>query len=70
MSSTRSAASSTRWVASLSPWPERFGLERMHALLEALGHPEREFAAVHVVGTNGKSTATRTIAALLNAEGV
>ena len=41
----------------------------MHGLLERLGHPERRYAAIHVVGTNGKSTATRTIAALLRAEG-
>jgi dihydrofolate synthase/folylpolyglutamate synthase len=60
----------TDWVASLSPWPEEFGLGRMHALLEALDNPQRAFPAVHVVGTNGKSTATRTIAALLRAEGL
>jgi dihydrofolate synthase / folylpolyglutamate synthase len=41
----------------------------MHLLLERLEHPERRYAAIHVVGTNGKSTATRTIAALLQAEG-
>jgi dihydrofolate synthase / folylpolyglutamate synthase len=41
----------------------------MHMLLERLEHPERRYAAIHVVGTNGKSTATRTIAALLQAEG-
>jgi dihydrofolate synthase/folylpolyglutamate synthase len=41
----------------------------MHLLLERLEHPERRYAAIHVVGTNGKSTATRTIAALLHAEG-
>jgi dihydrofolate synthase/folylpolyglutamate synthase len=63
------AQPATAWVASLSPWPEEFGLDRMHRLLERLRHPERRFAAVHVVGTNGKSTATRTIAALLRAEG-
>jgi len=42
----------------------------MHALLGTLDHPERAYPAVHVVGTNGKSTATRTIAALLRAEGM
>jgi dihydrofolate synthase/folylpolyglutamate synthase len=41
----------------------------MRALLDALGHPERRYPAIHVVGTNGKSTATRTIAALLRSEG-
>ena len=59
----------TEWVASLSPWPDEFGLERMHALLEALDNPQSTFPSIHVVGTNGKSTATRTIAALLRTEG-
>ena len=67
--SAASAGSATDWVASLSPWPEEFGLHRMRELLDRLGHPERRYPAIHVVGTNGKSTATRTIAALLEAEG-
>jgi dihydrofolate synthase/folylpolyglutamate synthase len=41
----------------------------MRRLLDRLGHPEQGYPAIHVVGTNGKSTATRTIAALLGAEG-
>ena len=66
----RSARPNTRWIESLSPWPEEFGLERMRALLRELHDPQRRFASVHVVGSKGKSTATRTIAALLRAEGV
>jgi dihydrofolate synthase/folylpolyglutamate synthase len=62
--------SATEWVAALSPWPEEFGLGTMRALLDALGNPQRAFPSVHVVGTNGKSTATRTIAALLRGEGL
>jgi dihydrofolate synthase / folylpolyglutamate synthase len=61
--------SATAWIASLSPWPEEFGLDRMHRLLDGLGRPERRYPAIHVVGTNGKSTATRLIAALLQADG-
>jgi dihydrofolate synthase / folylpolyglutamate synthase len=60
----------TAWIESLSPWPEEFGLGRMQALLAELDHPERAFPSVHVVGTNGKSTATRTIAQLLRGEGL
>ena len=60
----------TAWVESLSPWPEKFGLERMRALLAELGEPQRAFPSVHVVGTKGKSTATRTIAAYLEREGL
>jgi dihydrofolate synthase/folylpolyglutamate synthase len=62
--------SGTAWVASLSPWPEEFGLERMRELLARLGDPQERYPAIHVVGTNGKSTATRTIAALLRSEGL
>jgi dihydrofolate synthase / folylpolyglutamate synthase len=72
VSSGLSAASTTPatdWIAALSPWPEEFGLDGMRALLARLGNPERRLRTIHVVGTNGKSTATRTIAALLMAEG-
>jgi dihydrofolate synthase/folylpolyglutamate synthase len=59
------------WLASLSPWPkDGFGLERMRALLERLGNPQSGLPAVHVVGTNGKSTTTRMVEALLLAHGV
>jgi dihydrofolate synthase/folylpolyglutamate synthase len=58
--------SSTRWVESLSPWPEDgFGTERMRTLLRELGDPQERFPALHVVGTNGKSTTTRLTEALL-----
>jgi dihydrofolate synthase / folylpolyglutamate synthase len=60
----------TAWVASLSPWPEEFGLGRIRALLAALGNPERGLRSVHVVGSNGKSTAVRTVEALLVREGL
>ena len=60
----------TRWIESLSPWPEEFGIERMRALLRDLGDPQRAFQAVHVVGTKGKSTAARTVAALLESTGL
>lgn len=48
----------------------KLGLERMHRLSTALGMPQHRFASVHVVGTNGKSSATRMIAALLGAHGL
>jgi len=62
--------SAVDWLESLSPWPEEFGLERMQRLLADLGEPQRRFPSIHVVGTKGKSTATRTIAELLRAEGL
>lgn len=62
-------SSAVSWVASLSPWPDEFGLRRMHELLARLGDPQHSFRAIHVVGTNGKTTTTRACAALLAAEG-
>ena len=58
------------WLESLSPWPEEFGLGRMRDLLARLGEPQRRFPAIHVVGTNGKTTTVRTAEALLDAAGV
>jgi dihydrofolate synthase / folylpolyglutamate synthase len=58
------------WLASLSPWPEEFGLGRMRALLADLGDPQRRYPAVHVVGTNGKTSTTLMTAALLHADGL
>src|SRR5215831_17178073 len=60
----------TAWLDSLSPWPREFGLEGMRALLEELGSPQAAYPAIHVVGTNGKSTAAVTIEQLLLSEGL
>lgn len=48
----------------------RFGLERMRRLLAELGDPQDDFPAVHVVGTNGKSSTTLLAAAALEAQGL
>jgi dihydrofolate synthase/folylpolyglutamate synthase len=42
----------------------------MHRLTTLLGLPQHRFASIHVVGTNGKSSVTRMIAALLEAHGL
>ena len=65
-----SAADHRLWLESLSPWPEEFGLARMRQLLRAVGDPQRAFPAVHVVGSNGKTTTTRLAEALLAGEGL
>jgi dihydrofolate synthase / folylpolyglutamate synthase len=64
------AGRAERYLESLALLGMRFGLERMHALLAELGHPERAFDAIHVVGSNGKSSTVRFAEALLLAEGV
>ena len=59
-----------RYLLSLELFGMRFGLDRMRRLMTALGHPERRFASIHVVGTNGKSSTTRMIAAILARHGL
>ncbi|MGH3065978.1 MAG: bifunctional folylpolyglutamate synthase/dihydrofolate synthase [Gaiellaceae bacterium] len=58
------------WLDALSPWPREFGLEGMHALLAEIGDPQEAYPAIHVVGTNGKSTATVTVEQLLLSQGL
>jgi dihydrofolate synthase / folylpolyglutamate synthase len=58
------------YLEGLEPVGWRLGLERMHKLTTALGLPQHRFASIHVVGTNGKSSVARMIAALLEAHGV
>src|SRR5688500_11695332 len=48
----------------------RFGLDRMHRLMTVLGLPQRRFASIHVVGTNGKSSTVRFCAAILERHGL
>jgi dihydrofolate synthase/folylpolyglutamate synthase len=48
----------------------RFGLDRMHKLMTVLGLPQRRFASIHVVGTNGKSSTVRFCAAILHRHGL
>jgi dihydrofolate synthase / folylpolyglutamate synthase len=62
---TISPVEATAWLAARSPWPEEFGTDRMRSLLSELGEPQRRYRAIHVVGTNGKSTATRSAEELL-----
>ena len=45
------------------------GLGHMLSFCEILGHPEREFRAVHVAGTNGKGSVSNMLAAAISAHG-
>jgi dihydrofolate synthase/folylpolyglutamate synthase len=59
-----------RYLLSLELFGMRFGLERMRRLMTVLGHPERTFESIHIVGTNGKSSTARMIAAIMREHGV
>jgi dihydrofolate synthase/folylpolyglutamate synthase len=47
----------------------RPGLERIEALLDALGRPERAYALAQIGGTNGKGSTAAMLAAILRADG-
>ena len=57
------------WVHSLPRLAPTPGVEHTEALLERLGHPEQELKFVHVVGTNGKGSATVMLASVLREAG-
>lgn len=45
-------------------------LHRIEGLCELLGHPEAQFPALHITGTNGKSSVARITTALLKETGL
>src|SRR5271154_3117831 len=65
-----SSEQAERHLRSLELFGMRFGLDRMRRMMTALGSPERRFQSIHVVGTNGKSSTTRMIAAILERDGL
>ena len=58
------------YLLSLELFGMRFGLDRMHRLMTVLGLPQRRFASIHVVGSNGKSSTARFCAAILERQGL
>ena len=47
-----------------------FDLGRIEALLDLLGSPQRAYPAIHLTGTNGKTSTARMVDALLRAHGL
>ncbi|MET7402239.1 folylpolyglutamate synthase/dihydrofolate synthase family protein [Dactylosporangium sp. NPDC005572] len=47
-----------------------FDLSRIEALLDSLGSPQRAYPAIHLTGTNGKTSTARMIDSLLRAHGL
>jgi dihydrofolate synthase / folylpolyglutamate synthase len=65
-----SADDAERYLLAQERFGMHFGLDRMRRLLNVLELPELSFPTIHVVGTNGKSSTTRMIAALLERHGL
>jgi dihydrofolate synthase/folylpolyglutamate synthase len=66
----RALRDAERYLDSLEMFGMRFGLERMRRLMTALDSPHERFRAIHVLGSNGKSSTVRMIAALLENHGL
>ena len=59
--------------ALLSRWPETKldpTLDRIEAFMELLGDPQRSLSAIHLTGTNGKTSTARMVEALVEAAGL
>ncbi|HEX7832913.1 MAG TPA: Mur ligase family protein, partial [Thermoanaerobaculia bacterium] len=57
------------WLDSLQGSGIRPGLDRMRALLRALGNPQRAYPSIIVAGTNGKGSTSAMLASILTASG-
>jgi dihydrofolate synthase/folylpolyglutamate synthase len=57
-------------LGSLELFGMRFGLDRMRRMMTVLGSPQQSFDAIHIVGTNGKTSTTRMLAAILERHGM
>jgi dihydrofolate synthase/folylpolyglutamate synthase len=57
------------YLFSLKAGGVKFGVDRMRLLVEALGHPERQYPVIHVGGTNGKGSVAAMLDAILHAAG-
>jgi len=57
------------YVSSLRRFGVKLGLERMHAILDQLGHPERHKRGALIAGTNGKGSTSAYLDSILRARG-
>jgi dihydrofolate synthase/folylpolyglutamate synthase len=63
------SADALDWLFSLSQFGIKFGLDNIHAIVDALGHPERQYRSIHVAGTNGKGSVTALVELALRVSG-
>lgn len=57
------------WIQQMGQSGIILGLERMEALLNVMGHPERRLKMIHVAGTNGKGSVCTFMASILESAG-
>src|SRR5262245_57225294 len=64
-----SAMNARAYLESLIHFGQKFGLDTIHALCAALGHPERAYPTLLVAGTNGKGSVVAYLDHALRAAG-
>ena len=57
------------WFEYLKTYGSKPGLQPIKELLTLLGDPQRDFASIHVTGTNGKGSTTAMTASILTSAG-
>lgn len=58
------------YITGLGRFGMKLGLERMHAILDELGHPERGRRGALIAGTNGKGSTSAFLESILRAAGL
>lgn len=59
------------YLSKLAPWKGTgtFSLEKMSALMAALGNPQDSYRTIHIAGTNGKGSVTAAVSSILQVAG-
>lgn len=53
----------------IGPAAYKANLDNTHALMEYLGHPQKQFESIHIAGTNGKGSVSHMLASVLQNAG-
>ncbi len=69
LSASSAYASGAEYLYSLKSIGVRFGIDRMQHLVDALGHPERNYPVIHIAGTNGKGSVSAMLESIFRAAG-
>jgi dihydrofolate synthase/folylpolyglutamate synthase len=63
-------AEALEYITGLGRFGMKLGLDRMRAILDELGHPERGLRGALIAGTNGKGSTSALLEAMLRARGL
>ena len=58
------------YIHSLGNFSKKPTLDRIKAVLEALGNPQNRFSAIHIAGTNGKGSVSAMLHAVFKTMGM